>query len=88
MAITLGQTEQKAKKTHFDDGSQYFDCEISGLLEEEMKEIQHSKDNKWHIQIGELYVRQVIVDGSDFWVFKTRKAIFDILSKYRIFEEQ
>jgi hypothetical protein len=87
MATVIGQTEQKAKKIHHDDGSQYFDYEIIGITEDEIKEIEHSKNNKWQILPGEVYVRQVVVDGGDFWVYKSRKYIFDITSKYRLFDD-
>jgi len=83
----IGQTTQKAKKSHFDDGSQYFNDDIIGITDEELKDIQKSKDNKWRIQPGEKYIRQAVVDGGDFWIFKCRVEIFNIISKYSLFED-
>lgn len=87
MAIVISQTQQRAKKEHSDDGDQYFDDEIIGITLEELQQIQHSKNNGWRIKPGEIYIRQAVVECSDFYVFKCRKEIFDIISKYRLFEE-
>jgi len=57
------------------------------MSEEEIKSIQKSIDNNWKILPGEKYIKQAAVDGGDFWVFKSKVEIYNIIDKYHLFRE-
>ena len=105
MPTALSTREHVARKTHTDNGSQYFDwliirdenkkliidpkeADYMKFTEQEVVDIQHSIDNKWRIQVGETYCKQASVDGGDFYVYKTRKAIHAICDKYNMYSDE
>lgn len=63
------------------------EAEYMKFTQQEVSEIQHSINNKWRIQVGETYCKQASVDGSDFYVYKTRKEIHAICDKYNLYNE-
>lgn len=90
MTQVIHSSTQVARKTYPDDGYySVYEADKDYKIEGEMlTNYLRAKDNRPHlIQPGDEYVRQFNTDSGQAWTWRTKKAFFDIMVKYDIWED-